>query len=56
VEKGVGLFVEPTARNLMGSVSIAMVAVSVACIIYVIIDPLKGVNTSPDAEAIAETV
>jgi MFS family permease len=56
VEKGVGLFVEPTARNLMGSVSIAMVAVSVACIIYVIADPLKGVNASPDTEAIAEAV
>ena len=48
VEKGVGLFVEPTARNLMGSVSVAMIAITVVTLIYVITDPLKGVNASPD--------
>ena len=53
VEKGVGVFVEPTARNLIGSVSIAMIVISVVCLIYVLVDPLKGVNASPDAEAIA---
>lgn len=53
VEKGVGVFVAPTARNLIGSVSIAMIVISVVCLIYVLVDPLKGVNASPDAEAIA---
>jgi MFS family permease len=48
VEKGVGLFVEPTARNLLGSVSFAMVVISVISLIYIIIDPLKGVNASPE--------
>jgi len=52
VEKGVGVFVAPTARNLIGSVSIAMIVISVVCLIYVLVDPLKGVNASPDAEAI----
>ena len=48
VEKGVGLFVEPTARNLLGSVSFAMIAISVIALIYLIVDPLKGVNASPE--------
>jgi MFS family permease len=48
VEKGVALFVEPTARNLMGSVSVAMLAITVITLIYVITDPLKGVNARPD--------
>jgi MFS family permease len=51
VEKGVGLFVEPTARNLMGSVSIAMIAITVVSLIYIIADPLKGVNSNPEAVA-----
>ena len=54
VEKGVGLFVEPTARNLIGSVSIAMAAIAVVCITYIIADPMKGVNAKSEAEAIAE--
>lgn len=48
VEKGVGLFVEPTARNLLGSVSAAMIAITVITLIYIIADPLKGVNASPE--------
>lgn len=48
VEKGVALFVEPTARNLLGSVSVAMIAVTVITLIYVIADPLKGVNAKSD--------
>ncbi len=51
VEKVVALFVEPTARNLMGSVSVAMIAITVVTLIYVVIDPLKGVNASPEAVA-----
>jgi MFS family permease len=54
VEKGVGLFVEPTARNLIGSVSIAMVVVAVVCLIYVIADPLKGVNARSEADVATE--
>jgi MFS family permease len=46
VEKGVALFAEPTARNLLGSVSIAMIAITVITLIYIIVDPLKGVNAS----------
>jgi len=49
VEKGVALFVEPTARNLMGTVSIAMIAITVVTLIYIITDPLKGVNAAPEA-------
>jgi MFS family permease len=52
VEKGVGVFVEPTARNLIGSVSIAMIAIAAVCLIYVIADPLKGVNAKPETEAV----
>jgi|WetSurMetagenome_2_1015567.scaffolds.fasta_scaffold62820_2 MFS family permease len=48
VEKGVALFAEPTARNLLGSVSIAMIAITVITVIYVITDPLKGVNASSE--------
>lgn len=51
VEKGVGLFVEPTARNLMGSVSVAMIAITAISLIYIIADPLKGVNAAPDVVA-----
>ena len=48
VEKGVALFVEPTARNLLGSVSVAMIAITVITLIYIIADPLKGVNANSD--------
>ncbi len=48
VEKGVALFVEPTARNLIGSVAVAMIAITVITLIYIITDPLKGVNASPE--------
>jgi len=48
VEKGVGIFVEPTARNLLGSVSVAMIVITVITLIYIIADPLKGVNASPE--------
>ena len=51
VEKGVALFVEPTARNLLGSVSVAMIAITVITLIYLIADPLKGVNANPEAVA-----
>jgi len=51
VEKGVALFAEPTARNLLGSVSIAMTAITVITLIYIIADPLKGVNA--DSKAVA---
>jgi len=46
VEKGVALFAEPTARNLLGSVSVAMIAITVITLIYIIADPLKGVNAN----------
>jgi len=46
VEKGIGLFIEPTARNLMGSVSVAMIAITAVSLIYIIADPLKGVNAN----------
>jgi MFS family permease len=46
VEKGVGFFVEPTARNLMGSVSVAMITITAVSLIYIIADPLKGVNAN----------
>ena len=36
VEKGVGLLVEPTARNLLGSVTVVMITVAVVCLIYVL--------------------
>ena len=48
VEKGVALFAEPTARNLMGTVSVVMMAITVVALIYIVVDPLKGVNASPD--------
>jgi MFS family permease len=52
VETGVKQFIEPTARNLIGTVAGAMIAIAVVCLIYVIADPLKGVNANPE-EAVA---
>ena len=49
VEKGVGIFIEPTARNLVGFVAFAFIAISVVSAIYMILDPLKGVNAVPEA-------
>jgi MFS family permease len=53
VEKVVGLFVEPTARNLLGSVSIAMIAICVISLIYIVIDPLKGANAMAEEAVVA---
>jgi len=52
VEKGVGLFVEPTVRNLLAFVVIAFLAITVVSLIYVIADPLKGVNANSKAVAV----
>jgi MFS family permease len=44
VEKIVGLFILPTAKNLIGTVSFLFIFITVISLIYVIWDPLKGVN------------
>jgi MFS family permease len=49
VEKGVGIFIEPTSRNLMGFVAIAFIVISIVSAIYMITDPLKGVNAEPES-------
>lgn len=50
-EKGVGLFIEPTTSNLLYFVVWAFVAITIASIVYIIVDPFKGVNYDPDANA-----
>jgi MFS family permease len=52
VEKGVGIFIEPTSRNLMGFVVVAFVAISIVSAIYMILDPLKGVNAAPEPASV----
>ncbi len=49
VEMAVGIFVEPTARNLIGFVGVAFIAVSIAAAVYVVTAPFKGVNADPEA-------
>ena len=44
VEKIVGLFIQPTARNLIGTVSFLFIFITVISLFYVIWNPLKGVN------------
>ncbi|MBN1625551.1 MAG: MFS transporter [Deltaproteobacteria bacterium] len=44
VEKVVGLFILPTAKNLIGTVSFLFIFITAFSLIYVIWDPLKGVN------------
>jgi MFS family permease len=44
VEKIVGLFIQPTARNLIGTVSFLFMLITVISLFYVIWNPLKGVN------------
>jgi len=44
VEKIVGLFIRATAKNLIGTVSFLFIFITVISLIYVIWDPLKGVN------------
>lgn len=49
MEKAVGIFIEPTARNLIGFVAVAFIAISIVSAVYMITDPLKGVNADPGA-------
>jgi hypothetical protein len=49
VEKGVVLDVTPTARKLLGSIFVAMIAITLVTLIYVIADPLKEVNANSKA-------
>jgi hypothetical protein len=44
VEKIVGLFIQPTAKNLIGTVSFLFIFITIISLIYVIWNPLKGVN------------
>lgn len=44
VEKVVGLLIQPTAKNLMGTVGFLFMFVTVFSLVYVIWNPLKGVN------------
>jgi len=44
VEKIVGLFILPTAKNLIATVSFLFIFIGAASLIYVIWDPLRGVN------------
>lgn len=43
-EKVIGLFVEPTAKNLIGAVGVLFIIIASISLVYVIWDPLKGVN------------
>lgn len=53
MEKVIGLFIQPTAKNLIGTVSFLFIFVTVISLIYVIWDPLKGVNDErKEADAI----
>ena len=53
VEKAVGIFIEPTARYLMGFVTISFVIITIISVLYMILDPLKGMNASPENVATA---
>lgn len=44
VEKVIGIFIEPTAKNLIGAVSVLFIFITVISLLYVIMDPLKGAN------------
>jgi len=44
IEKIVGLFIRPTAKYLIGTVSFLFIFITVISLIYVIWNPLKGVN------------
>jgi MFS family permease len=44
MEKLVGLFIQPTAKNLIGTISILFLFITIISLIYVIWDPLRGVN------------
>lgn len=44
MEKLVGFFIQPTAKNLIGTVSFLFIFITAISLIYVIWDPLKGVN------------
>jgi MFS family permease len=43
-EKIIGLFIQPSAKNLIGTVSFLFIFITVISLIYVIWNPLKGVN------------
>jgi MFS family permease len=44
-EKFIGLFVDPTAKNIVGAVGVLFVIIATVSLVYVVWNPLKGVNT-----------
>lgn len=43
-EKFIGLFLEPTAKNLVGAVGVLFVIITAISLMYVVWNPLEGVN------------
>jgi hypothetical protein len=52
-EKFIGLFVEPAAKNLVGAVGVLFIIIASISLVYVIWDPLEGVNDERKEPALA---
>lgn len=52
-EKFIGLFVEPAVKNLVGAVGVLFIIIASISLVYVIWDPLEGVNDERKEPAFA---
>ncbi|MBP1736906.1 MAG: major facilitator superfamily 1 transporter [Oscillospiraceae bacterium] len=52
VEKVIALFVEPTAKNIIGTVSGMFAAIAVVTLVYILWNPFRGVDHVPEHQSV----